>query len=195
MFAVDDILITDAVLDAPFACNLGACHGACCVIGASGAPLEPEERAELEAALPVVEKDLRPEARAAIARDGVWVEEAHGEYATTCVDDAECVFVVYDGPVAKCAIQKAYYAGRLGFEKPISCHLFPLRVEEYAGATVLNYEQIDLCRPAVTHGRRGGILLHDFLRAPLTRKFGAEWYERFRTACLERTAALADAAR
>lgn len=194
MFAVDDILVSDAVLDAPFACNLGACHGACCVHGASGAPLEPEERVQLEMALPVVERELRPEARATIARDGVWTEEAPGQYATTCVDDAECVFVVYEGKVAKCALQRAHFAGRLAFEKPISCHLFPIRIEEWAGTTVLNYEQIDLCRPAVTTGRRGGVQLVDFLRAPLTRRFGAEWYERFRATCHERAAALAPAA-
>src|SRR5690554_2143170 len=103
MFAVDDILISDAVLDAPFACHLGRCKGACCVIGDRGAPLEPEERAELERVLPTIEKDLRPEALRTIQRDGVWVEEEPGEYATTCVDGRECVFVVYDRGVAKCA--------------------------------------------------------------------------------------------
>ncbi|MDX1531486.1 MAG: DUF3109 family protein, partial [Rhodothermales bacterium] len=149
MFAVDDILISDALLDAPFACHLARCKGACCVIGDRGAPLEPEERAELEAVLPAVEPGLRPEARAAIARDGVWTEEKPGEYATTCVEGRECVFVVYDHGVAKCAVQQAYHAGRVGFEKPVSCHLFPVRVEEVGGATVLNYERIDLCQPAV----------------------------------------------
>jgi hypothetical protein len=88
----------------------------------------------------------------------------------------------------------AHFAGRLAFEKPISCHLFPLRVEEWAGTTVLNYEQIDLCRPAITSGRRRGVQLVDFLRAPLSRRFGADWYERFRAACHARAAALAPAA-
>lgn len=193
MFAVENILISDDVLDAPFACHLGRCKGACCVIGDRGAPLEPEERAELERVLPTIEKDLRPEALRTIQRDGVWVEEEPGEYATTCVDGRECVFVVYDRGVAKCAIQQAYHAGRVDFEKPVSCHLFPIRVEEYGGATVLNYEQIDLCQPAVQHGRRLHTQLYDFLREPLTRKFGAAWYERFRTACIERAAALAAA--
>lgn len=192
MFAVDEVLISDAILDAPFACNLGGCFGACCVHGDRGAPLEPEERAELELALPIVERDLRPEALNVIAREGVWTEEEPGEYGTTCVDGRECVFVVYEGKVAKCALQRAYHAGRLAFEKPISCHLFPIRVEEWVGTTVLNYEQIDLCDPAIRHGRRNGVLLRDFLRAPLSRKFGAEWYERFRAAAIERAALLAE---
>jgi hypothetical protein len=194
MFAVDDILISDAVLDAPFTCHLGRCHGGCCVHGDRGAPLEPEERAELERALPVVASKLRPEAIDAIDEQGVWVEEEPGHYATTCVDGRECVFVVYDGdakhPVAKCALQQAYHAGRLDFEKPISCHLFPIRVEEVGGTEVLNYEQIDLCRPAVKHGRRQGVQLYDFLRAPLTRKYGPAWYDTFRATCVERAAVL-----
>lgn len=186
MFAVDDILISDAVLDAPFTCNLGACLGGCCVHGDSGAPLEPEERAELEAALPRVRKHLRPEALAVIEERGVWEETEPGHYATTCVDGRECVFVTYEGPVAKCALQKAHQAGKLPSPKPISCHLFPLRAERVGGFEVLNYEQIDLCTPARALGRRTGLELVDFLRAPLTRKYGANWYGRFRDAWAER---------
>lgn len=190
MFAVDDILISDAVLDAPFTCHLGRCQGGCCVHGDRGAPLEPDERAALERALPAVARDLRPEALDAIEQDGVWTEEEPGEYATTCVEGRECVFVVYEGKVAKCALQQAYHAGRLDFEKPISCHLFPIRIEQVGGAEVLNYEQIDLCAPAVAHGRRQGVQLYDFLRAPLTRKYGPAWYDAFRDACVERAAVL-----
>ena len=197
MFAVDHVLVSDAVLDAPFACHLGACHGACCVHGDSGAPLEPEERAVLERVLPHVEGDLRPEAREAIRRAGVWEEVAPGDYATTCVDDRECVFVVYDGPVAKCAIQQAYHAGRVDFEKPISCHLFPLRVERHGegddAVEVLNYERSALCRPAVRHGRRTGVQLAAFLEKPLTRRYGPRWYQKFREAVAARRLALADA--
>lgn len=196
MFAVHDILISDDVLDAPFSCHLGRCKGACCVHGDSGAPLEPEERAELERVLPVIEQDLRPEALATIAEEGVWEEVRPGEYGTTCVEGRECVFVVYDKlGVAKCAIQHAYHAGRVDFEKPISCHLFPLRAEAHGGTEVLNYERSELCAPAVRHGRRLGVPLYDFLRAPLVRKYGEAWYEDFRAACLEREAVLFGAPR
>jgi hypothetical protein len=200
MFAVGPVLVSDAVLDAPFACHLGACLGACCVHGDSGAPLEPEERAALERALPVVERDLRPEARATVRRDGVWEEVAPGDYATTCVDGRECVFVVYEGPanhpVARCALQRAYHQGRLDFEKPISCHLYPIRVARHGegedAVEVLNYEQSALCRPAVRHGRRTGVQLADFLQKPLTRRYGPRWYRQFRDAAAARRAALAD---
>ncbi len=201
MFAVAHVLISDAVLDAPFACHLSKCLGGCCVDGERGAPLEPDERAELDAALPVVAQSLRPEALRTIAREGVWEGDRRAGYATTTVGGRECVFVVYDGSpgraVAKCALQKAHREGRLAFEKPISCHLYPLRVERYGdgpdAVEVLNVERIPLCRPAVPHGARLGVQLADFLERPLTRKYGAAWYARFRRAWIERRAALAPA--
>jgi Fe-S-cluster containining protein len=190
MFAVGDILVADEVLDAPFSCNLGACHGGCCVQGDSGAPLEPDERAELEKILPRVRHFLRPEALDVIEEEGVWEEVDPQRYATTCVDAAECVFVTYEGPIAKCAIEKAYFEGLISFRKPISCHLFPLRAEKFGYVEALNYEQIPLCSPAIKSGRQKNITLFKFLREPLVRKYGEAWYEQFRQACEERREAL-----
>lgn len=189
MFAVDNILISDEVLDAAFACNLGACHGACCVVGDAGAPLEEAEREPLEAAVPHVRHLLSPDALAIIDAEGPW-EASGDDLAVRCVDGGACVFVTHDGPVATCALQKAYHQGRIPFEKPISCHLYPIRVERYGDTEVLNYEQIDLCRPARKHGRRCGVGLPDFLRGPLERKYGADWYARFREAVRARRDAL-----
>lgn len=190
MFAVDHVLVTDDLLDAPFCCNLGACLGGCCVQGESGAPLEPEEREILEGLVSAVRKYLRPEALAVIEEHGVWEELSEGQFATTCVDDAECVFVTYDGSIAKCAIQRAYDEGRIGFPKPISCHLFPVRVENHGEMDTINYEQVGLCSAARKEGRRQGLSLSDFLRAPLIRKYGESWYAKFREACEERLEAL-----
>ncbi|MEM8488012.1 MAG: DUF3109 family protein [Bacteroidota bacterium] len=190
MFAVGNVLVTDELLDAPFACHLGACHGGCCVQGDSGAPLAPEERQELEKIFPQVRNDLRAEAIEVIEKDGVWEEIEPQRYATTCVNDAECVFVTYDGPVAKCAIEKAYFEGRISFRKPVSCHLYPLRAERYGDVDALNYEQIPLCKPAIKNGAENNIQLLDFLREPLVRKYGEAWYEQFRLACEERREAL-----
>ena len=199
MFAVDHVLVSDALLDAPFACRLGACLGACCVHGDRGAPVEAGERQALEDALPVVEPRLRPQAKAEIARRGVWEGTERDGYHTTTVNDRECVFVVYDGapqagaaarPVAKCALQQAHWAGELAFEKPLSCHLYPVRAETYGdgpdAVDVLNYERIELCRPAVPHGERAGVQLADFLERPLTRKYGAAWVGRFRETLRQR---------
>lgn len=195
MFAVDHVLVSDALLDAPFACHLGSCFGACCVHGDRGAPLDPEEREALDDALPVVEHRLRPEARAVIARRGTWEGTERGGYHTTTVRGRECVFVVYDGGgagsgVAKCALQQAFWEGKLGFEKPVSCHLYPVRAETYGegenAVDVLNYERIDLCAPAVPHGERTGVQLADFLERPLTRKYGAAWAAKFRETLRQR---------
>ena len=195
MFAVDHVLVSDALLDAPFTCHLGSCFGACCVHGDRGAPVEADEREALEDALPVVEHRLRPEARAEIARHGVWEGTEKGGYHTTTVRNRECVFVVYDGggagpAVAKCALQQEFWEGKLGLEKPVSCHLYPVRAETYGegpdAVDVLNYERIELCEPAVPHGRRTGVQLADFLERPLTRKYGAGWFARFRETLAQR---------
>lgn len=186
MFAVGNILISDELLDAPFACHLAACHGACCVVGDAGAPLEPEERAGLEAVLPVVRDRLRPEALAVIEAKGVWEELDPGEFATTCVGDAECVFVVYDGPVAKCAIQAAGNEGLTDIPKPVSCHLFPIRVERIGDFQVVNYEKVSICRPGIRHGKSTRSQLASYLEEPLVRKFGDAWYREFAVALEER---------
>ncbi len=190
MFAVDHVLVSDSLLDAPFACNLGACLGGCCVQGTAGAPLESDEREVLEQAYGRVEHLLTPQARATVAREGVWEETAPGHYNTTCVEGGQCVFVTFEGAVAKCALQKMHAAGKLDFPKPLSCHLYPIRVEQYDGLEVLNYEQIGLCRPARRHGARLGVQVADVLEEPLTRRYGAAWYARFRHALARRRADL-----
>ena len=194
MFAVGPVLASDDLVDAAFSCDLGACRGACCVDGERGAPLEPQELELIEGALRVLEPELRPEARATVAREGGWEGTERSGFATTTVDDRECVFVVYERGVATCAIQRAFHAGRLDWEKPISCHLYPIRVERYGegddALEVLNYERIDVCRPGRAHGRRSGVALARMLERPLTRRYGADWYARFLQAWRDRRAAL-----
>ena len=196
MFAVDHVLVSDALLDAPFACHLGACFGACCVHGDRGAPVDPDERQALDDALPAVWDDLRPEARAVIDRVGTWEGNERQGYHTTTVRNRECVFVVYEGApnraVAKCALQQAFWDGAIGFEKPVSCHLYPVRIQTFGegedAVDLLNYERIEICAPAVPHGERAGIQLADFLDRPLERKYGADWVARFRDALRQRRA-------
>ncbi len=191
MFVVDHILVSDDLVDERFSCKLDACLGACCVHGDSGAPLEADELSALEAAVPAARKYLRPEALKIIDRDGPWEETRKGGLATRCVGGKECVFVTYAGPVAQCALQKAYVDGRSTFKKPISCELFPVRAEHYGTYEVLNYECVSHCDPGRADGRRKGISLADNLEDPLIRKYGEEWYQRFTQACHDRRVALA----
>jgi len=186
MFVVDNILISDDLVEASFACNLSACMGACCVQGDSGAPLEKSECKDLEGVFPVVRDRLRPEALEVIDSAGVWEKTSTGGYATTCVGTSECVFVRYQGPVAMCSIQEAHAEGKTTFVKPISCHLYPLRITDLGEFDALNYEQIGICAPGIKKGVKQTVYLSDYLEIPLVRKYGSDWYARFKEACENR---------
>ena len=186
MFVVDDILVSDEIALEPFCCNLGRCRGACCVQGDSGAPLDESELAQLDDVIPVTRKYMSAEALHLVDADGCWEDRGDGKYATRCLDTGECVFVTYDGDVARCAIQKAHEKGKASFPKPISCHLFPIRVENYGTYEVINYEWAAICDPARIAGRQSNTLMTTFLREPLVRKYGFEWFEKFQDACAER---------
>ncbi len=191
MFVVDDILVSDDIAGEAFSCHLGRCHGACCVHGDSGAPLDEKELEWLEAIVPHVERYLGPASRQTLAEGGPWESTSDGGYATRCVNDTECVFVTFDGPVARCAIHKAYLDGRTDFPKPISCHLYPVRAENYGDQHVLNYERVSICDPGRESGSMSNTSLAQFLREPLVRKFGEEWYDRFVLACDDRRSVMA----
>jgi Protein of unknown function (DUF3109) len=177
MFVVENVLLSDDIAEVSFACNLGACFGACCVQGDEGAPLTQAECRELEAILPKVQHLLSEEALAVIAAQGVWERTESGNLATTCVNGGSCVFVHQENNVSKCAIQQVYHQGEITFEKPLSCHLYPIRVKNYAGHEVLNYEQIPICSSGILNGTSTGTLLYQYLKTPLIRKYGKDWYQ------------------
>lgn len=178
MFVIGDISVHPSVAETKFACDLERCKGACCTFpGGRGAPLRDEEVAELQRAYPVVEAYLPERHRYTIERNGM-VEGSPGNYATQCVEGAACVFVLYDGAVAKCAIEQAFLEGRIGWRKPESCHLFPIRRSRDGKS--IHFEYFHECEPALERGRRENIGVHAFSDAPLTRVFGREWTERLR---------------
>ena len=179
MFVVDNVLISDDLVEAAFCCDLGACQGACCVQGDSGAPLLESEISQIEDVFPIVRDRLRKEALEVVEKNGTWEDLGRDHFATTCVGDAECIFVRYDGPVAKCAIQEAHREGKTDFVKPISCHLYPLRVRQLGEFEALNYEQIGICSPGRKLGKKDGLGLAEYLEEPLSRKYGPEWYAQF----------------
>ena len=179
MFPILDIIADDAVATARFACDLGACHGACCTMaGGRGAPITDAEKEAVIAAIPVASPYLSERNRGVIATLGA-VEGSPGDWATRCIDDRDCVFVYYEGSVAKCAIERAHFNGQSEFRKPLSCHLFPIRVSEVFGTDYLRYEEIPECRPALANGRKKGVLLYQFLKDALVRAYGEEFYADF----------------
>jgi hypothetical protein len=185
MIQIDDAVVSFDVFDKCFVCDVEKCRGECCVEGDAGAPLEPGEKEEIEAALPEIESRLTPVAKAVIAKQGVSYTDNEGDEVTSIVNGRECVFSYQDGNITKCALEEAYLEGRIRFRKPISCSLYPIRVTRYKGFVGVNYHRWKLCQCAEKKGLSLGVRVYEFLKEPLIRKFGAEWYEKLALAAKE----------
>ncbi len=176
MLVIDNIIVTEPVLQRQFVCNLSACKGACCVAGDQGAPLEQAELAVLDGLQEAVAPFLTQEGREALQQQGPWVEESGKQY-TTLRADGGCAYVTFDEKgIAGCGIEKAWTAGKVDFRKPISCHLYPIRVQQLHEGEALNYNEWDICDPACQLGESLQVPVYQFLKEALTRKYGAEFY-------------------
>ena len=174
---IEDTVISRDLIDCYFHCNLEQCKGACCIEGEAGAPLERDEFDLLRKILPDVWHDLLPEARAVINRQGVGYKDVENDMVTSIVNGKDCVFTCYDeAGICRCAIEKAYNEGRICFQKPVSCRLYPVRVKRLKYYHAANYNRWEICRSAEIAGKEKQVLLYQFLRAPLISKFGEEWY-------------------
>ena len=179
MFSIHDIKIDPSIGEVKFACNLSRCKGACCTMpGPRGAPLEEEEIDEIEKAFPVIRKYLDQDHLRVIDEEGL-VDRSNGEITTRCFDHKACVFVTYDKGVAKCSFETAYFKNEISWRKPLSCHLFPIRVD-HGFNDYLRYESIPECSPALDRGESENIGLAEFLKEPLIRLYGESWYAEFR---------------
>jgi hypothetical protein len=176
MLQVGNTLVSLDLIEKQFVCNLSRCKGACCVHGDSGAPLEEEELKEIEEAYPAVKPYLREVSVKTIEEKGKWLVDGDGDKVTSLVEGKECVFVAFEKGVATCAIEKAYNDGKIKFRKPVSCHLYPVRLTVYSSYIAVNYHDWDICKPAVKQGSKLGVPLFVFLKEALIRKFGSEWY-------------------
>jgi hypothetical protein len=178
MIISGEILLSDELFENKFVCDLGSCKGACCVAGDSGAPLEPEETMILEEIFEQVKPYMNEEGIKTIEKRGLWETDEDGDLVTPLVGGVgACAFVIYENGIAKCSIEKAYLEGKVSFKKPISCHLYPIRVSKQPYYTMLNYHRWGLCKPAIKNGKALGVPAFRFLKEPLERKFGKEWYE------------------
>jgi hypothetical protein len=176
MISLDSTLISEEVLGKKFVCDLNACKGACCVEGVSGAPLEKEEVEELEQLLPLVKPYMTREGIKAVEKQGVFVIDQDRELTTPLINGGECAFVVMENNIAKCSIEKAFKDGKIKFKKPISCHLYPIRIEKKNGVEKLQYHKWELCKPACKCGEQLNVKVYQFLKEPLIRKYGPGWY-------------------
>ena len=178
MIIIDDILISDEILDEEFVCNLEKCKGGCCVDGDAGAPLNKDELKKVKEVYKLIKDELTPEAQAEINRVGTHTTDEDFGYVTPAVNGGICVYGYTDGAgIVKCLIEKAYLEGKTDFKKPISCHLYPIRETKNAKYMALNYQPRQLmCAPACTLGRKLGVKVYEFLKEPLIRKYGEAFY-------------------
>ncbi|HBG40167.1 MAG TPA: DUF3109 domain-containing protein [Porphyromonadaceae bacterium] len=177
MIQIQDTILSDDIFEAHFICDLCKCKGQCCVDGESGAPLTKEEYDRIKAILPVIWEELSPKAQELIRTQGIAYNDYDGELVTSIIGRDECVFTYFDeAGVCKCVIDKAYREGRIDVEKPVSCHLYPIRIQKYNDFTAVNYHRWSICKPATKLGRREGVKVYQFLKEPLIRYFGEEWY-------------------
>ena len=177
MFQLDKTIVSEEILEKEFVCNLNACKGACCVDGDAGAPLEKEELVILEEILPVLKSYLRKEGLQAIEAQGLYTTNEQGEHETTLVNGADCAYVIYDEKnVAMCGIEEAYNQGEIAFKKPVSCHLYPVRIKQYSEFAAVNYDKWEICDDACSLGQELGVPVYKLVKQALIRKFGKEWY-------------------
>lgn len=178
MLQIQDTLVSLDLLERFFCCDLDKCLGECCIEGDAGAPITEDERDKIQSILPEIMDDLLPAARDEIGRNGVAYIDEEGDLVTSIIGGRNCVFSCYgaDG-MCQCAIEKAWRQGRIDFMKPISCHLYPVRVKEYPTFTAVNFHRWKICKCAEVLGRKLNLRVYEFLKEPLIRRFGQEWYD------------------
>lgn len=171
------IVATDLLTEC-FSCDLSLCKGICCVEGNAGAPLEDNEIDILENEYQAYEQYMSQEGRESIAEQGFFVVDSDGDYTTPLINDAQCAYSVSENGITFCAIDKAYRKGKTKFRKPISCHLYPIRVKVFSdGSEGLNYHRWDICKPACQCGAKLEIPIYKSLKEPIIRRFGENFYE------------------
>ncbi|APY08215.1 hypothetical protein BWZ20_07825 [Winogradskyella sp. J14-2] len=177
MFQLGKTIVSEDIIKRDFVCNLSACKGACCVDGDAGAPLDEEETKILDEIYPKVKPFLRKESVEVLDAQGAWVKTSYGELETPLINGAECAYVIFDDKnTALCGIEEAYNQGEISWKKPVSCHLYPIRINDYSEFSAVNYEKWDICDDACTLGKALQVPVYKFVKEALIRKFGEDWY-------------------
>ncbi len=178
MFLIQNTLVSLDVLEKEFCCDLDKCRGCCCIEGDAGAPISDEEVQEVERILPILLPDMTKDAREVVAKQGISYLDPSGERVTSIVNDKDCVFARTDhNGWCYCLIEKAYNAGKINFKKPISCHLYPIRLTKVGDYIGVEYHRWDICHCARQLGKKLHTPLYQFLREPLIRRFGHAWFD------------------
>jgi hypothetical protein len=176
MLRIGDTIFSFDILEKRFKCNLPSCFGNCCRYGDSGAPLLSSEVKILNEIWPVVKPYLRPQGIRVIEEKGTSTIDTDNEIVTPLISNEECAYTILNGNIYMCGLEKAWSESKTGFQKPLSCHLFPVRVKQFSGFTAVNYQELAICSSACEKGREDGIYIYEFLKQPLIRAFGKEMY-------------------
>lgn len=176
MLSIGRTVISMNIFDKKFCCDLEKCKGSCCRYGDSGAPLEEEEAVILEEIFPIVSDYMRSEGIVAVEKKGTSEIDSDGDTVTPLIGNDECAYAIIEDGIFKCAIEKAWFDGAVKFRKPLSCHLFPVRIKKYREFDAVNYEEWKICKPALKKGAELDLPVYKFLKEPLTRMYGEKWY-------------------
>lgn len=183
MIAIDNTLISENLLEKKFVCDLAACKGACCVEGDAGAPLTEEETQILEDIFDQVKPYMRPEGIKAVEEQGHWEMDTDGDFVTPLVEGKECAYVQFsENGTALCAIEQAHRDGKVDWKKPISCHLYPVRISKLKEYDALNYHKWHICSPACACGEKLQVPVYKFAKAALIRAYGEDWFDKLEAA-------------
>jgi hypothetical protein len=187
MIVIDKTIVSEDLLDKKFVCALDKCKGACCVEGDSGAPLEWEETAVLENVFEQVKPYMREEGIKSVEQYGKWLIDSEGDFVTPLIDGVrQCAYVFFEKGIAKCAIERAYHEGKIDFRKPVSCHLYPVRITKHDQYDAVNYNRWEICSPACANGKQLGVPVFQFVKDALIRKYGEEWFQQLEGAAAYR---------
>ncbi len=178
MIQIKDTVVSLDLLEEFFVCDYEKCKGECCIEGDAGAPITEDEKLQLEKALPAVRHLLTPSALKVIDSQGVSYIDEEGDLVTSIVNGRDCVFTTYaPGGKCLCALEKVWREGKTNFSKPISCRLYPVRIDSYPAFTAVNYHRWEICRCAVKLGRKERVRVYEYLKEPLIARFGQDWYD------------------
>ncbi|MFA6925245.1 MAG: DUF3109 family protein [Bacteroidales bacterium] len=177
MIPIENTVVSLNLFEKLFVCNLSECKGVCCIEGEAGAPLEKEEVSVIQDIFEKVKPFMTKRGIEEIKKNGVFGYDEKGELGTALINGKECAFVYIEYGIAKCAIEKAYKEKKINFQKPVSCHLFPVRIKKYKNYDAVNVEKWHICKPALINGKKLNIPVFKFLKKPLIRKYGKKWFE------------------
>ena len=177
MIQIGDTIVSLDVIKKEFCCDLSVCKGICCVEGDAGAPLEEEEEKYIRENYENIKLYMKPEGIQAVEEQGWAVIDVEGDLGTPLIHGGECAYAIEENGSCWCAIEKAWTEGKSTFRKPISCHLYPIRITRYPSYQAVNYDEWKICAGAKIKGEKKGIPLYIFLKDALIEKYGTEWYE------------------